>query len=257
MWPFPKCASGSCTGELDFKALMALLPLAATFVVVDVLAVRHIYPKLSIAHDQHRDGEDHYLPAHAPPALRQAHAEHGRKSWRRRGAAWVFGTTVSLAVMLGLLILGDILEVFDPAAKNLALHMTVPSLLFLVVGLVPWLQCRAMVTSAGWSFQRSAKGSMPRVAWALQLALFGTWLFGFWTIGNNLPDSTATATATASRTDLHQRTATPGMARSLTRQCLERVGVVGICLMALLAGFASVSTPWHTLVDDASRRKRP
>ncbi|KAG5926699.1 hypothetical protein E4U53_003029, partial [Claviceps sorghi] len=249
MWPFSTCESGSCAGELGFRALIALLPLATTFVVVDVLVVRHIYPKLSIAHDQHRDGEDHYLPAHAPAALRQAHAEHGRRSWKRRGAAWVFGTTVALAVVLGLLILGEILEVGDPVAKNLALHMTVPSLLFLVVGLVPWLQCRAMVTGAGWSFRRGARGTIPKVAWTLQLALFGAWLFGFWTIGNTLPDSTATATATA--------TATPGVARPLTRQCLERVGVVGICLMALLAGFASVSTPWHTLMDGAPRRKRP
>ncbi|KAG6004474.1 hypothetical protein E4U21_001046 [Claviceps maximensis] len=266
MWPFSNCGPDSCTGELNSKALLALLPLATAFVIVDILVVRHIFPKLSVAHNQHRDGEDHYLPAHAPAALRQAHAEHGEKSWKRRGAAWAFGTTVSLAVTLGLLILGEILEVVDPVAKNLALHVIVPSLLFLLVGLVPWLQCRAIITSAGWSFQRNARGSIPKMAWALQLALFGAWLLSFWTIGHTLPDSNPDPNsdfdsdpAARSPTDLRQqrRLTKSGLAQTLTRECLERVGVVGICLMALLAGFASVSTPWHTLMDGPSRKKRP
>ncbi|KAG7290720.1 hypothetical protein NEMBOFW57_000723 [Staphylotrichum longicolle] len=43
----------------------------------------------------------------------------------------------------------------------------------------------------------------------------------------------------------------------LARACLERIGVIGIWLMALLSGFASVSSPWHTFVDDRIYRKRP
>lgn len=35
---------------------------------------------------------------------------------------------------------------------------------------------------------------------------------------------------------------------SLSRGALSRVGVIGITLMALLSGFASVSTPWHSLL---------
>ncbi|KAG6057137.1 hypothetical protein E4U17_001661 [Claviceps sp. LM77 group G4] len=250
MWPFSNCGADSCTEELSSKSLAALLPLAAVFVLVDLLAVQHIFPKLSGSH-RYVDGQDHYLPAHAPLALRQAHAEHERKSGRRRGAAWAFGTTVSLAVMLGLLILGEILQVVDPVAKNVALRITVPSLLFLLVALVPWLQCRTIVASAGWSFQRNARGSISRMAWVLQLTLFCAWLFSFWTIGNSVPHAEA-----ASRPDLHEETIKSGMAQTLTRGCLERVGVVGICLMALLAGFASVSTPWHTLMDGPSK-KRP
>ncbi|KAJ8119467.1 hypothetical protein O1611_g10608 [Lasiodiplodia mahajangana] len=41
---------------------------------------------------------------------------------------------------------------------------------------------------------------------------------------------------------------------SLARACLERIGVIGISLMALLSGFASVSSPWHTFGNKASRR---
>ncbi|KAK0646538.1 Abscisic acid G-protein coupled receptor-domain-containing protein [Cercophora newfieldiana] len=43
----------------------------------------------------------------------------------------------------------------------------------------------------------------------------------------------------------------------LARACLERVGVIGISLMALLSGFASVSSPWHTFADNRSYRRRP
>jgi hypothetical protein len=252
-WPFATCGQDSCAprdpSTVDSKALVALLPFAAAFITVNILVARHIFPRLSRSHDEYRDGEDHYLPAHAPAALRQAHAEHGAKSWTRRGAAWTFGTTVALAVTLGLIILAEILEAIDPVAKNLALRVTVPSLLLLLIGLVPWLQCRAMVTSAGWSFQRTAKGSIPKVAWGLQLSLFGAWLFAFWSVGNTVPES-------ATR-DLYERGIKRGLAETLTKECLERVGVVGICLMALLAGSASVSTPWHTFADSSTRRKRP
>lgn len=252
MWPF-NCGDDACTARdpntLDSKALVALLPFAATFVVVNVLVVRHLFPRLSRAHDEYRDGEDHYLPAHAPPALRQAHAEHGAKSWKRQGAALAFGTTIGLAVTLGLLILAEILEAVDPVAKNLALHVTVPSLLFLLIVLVPWLQCRAIVTSAGWTFQRTAKGSVSKVAWVLQFALFGAWLFTFWSVGNTVPESATK--------DLYERGLKRSYSETLTKECLERVGVVGICLMALLAGFASVSTPWHTFIDASTRKKRP
>ncbi|KAK3322236.1 protein GPR89A [Apodospora peruviana] len=43
----------------------------------------------------------------------------------------------------------------------------------------------------------------------------------------------------------------------LSRACLERIGVIGILLMALLSGFASVSSPWHAFVDVRSYRRRP
>ncbi|TWU71069.1 hypothetical protein ED733_001220 [Metarhizium rileyi] len=253
MWPFRDCGEDACTARnqntVDSQALAALLPFAAAFAIVGILTVRHVFPKLSRAHDEYRDGEDHYLPAHAPPALRQAHAEHGAKSWKRLAAAWTFGATVALAFTLGLIILADILEAIDPVAKSLALHLTVPSLLFLLIVLVPWLQCRAVVTSAGWSFQHTAKGSIPKMAWTLQLILFGAWLFTFWSVGNTVPESAAE--------DLYARGIERSHSETLTKECLERVGVVGICLMALLAGFASVSTPWHTFMDASTRRKRP
>lgn len=266
MWPFSSssCDQDACVPPsphaVTAAALLSALPFAAVFIAANAVAVRLIFPKLSrAAQDDARDGDDHVLPAHAPAALRQVHAEHGTKSWRRRGAAWAFGTTVGLAATLGALIMAEIVEAVDPAARNLALRVTVPALLFMLVVLIPWLECRSLVSSAGWSFQRTAKGKLPRVALGLQAVLFGGWLFIFWSMGSVVP-----------RAEILLRSAPPAdhdgrtspswnsrgiMGEDLTRACLERIGVVGISLMALLSGFASVSAPWHTFGRNDVRRR--
>ncbi|KFA65382.1 hypothetical protein S40285_00523 [Stachybotrys chlorohalonatus IBT 40285] len=251
MWPFSRCdADDACEATdpnaVTLSVLISTVPFAALFAVVNVVVIRHLFPRLNSAHDA-RDGEDHVLPAHAPAALRQAHAEHGAKSWKRRGAAWTFGSTVALAATLGALILAEILEVFDPLARALALRVTVPSLLFMLVVLVPWLECRSIVSSVGWSFQRTAKGTLPRVAWTMHTILFAGWLLVFWSVGIAVPVAATRGTAIEDKS----------IVETLTRGCLERVGVVGITLMALLAGFAAVSSPWHTFTDVSTRKKRP
>ncbi|EHK48643.1 hypothetical protein TRIATDRAFT_93659 [Trichoderma atroviride IMI 206040] len=260
MWPLSllsSCGQDACAppSSVTTAALLSALPFAAVFVAANTVAVRLVFPKLSAAaHDEMRDGEGHVLPAHAPAALRQVHAEHGSKGWRRRGAAWAFGTTVGLAATLGALIMAEIVEAVDAAARTLALRVTVPALLFMLVVLVPWLECRSLVASAGWSFQPTARGRVPRMALGLQALLFGGWLFAFWSMGSVVP-----------RAEIVLRSPPPpgdGRARGtvgedLTRACLERIGVVGISLMALLSGFASVSAPWHTLSSAELRRRRP
>ncbi|KAM5353858.1 hypothetical protein ACJ41O_000508 [Fusarium nematophilum] len=252
MWPFTaRCDEDSCEAPprpVTLASSIAALPFLFIFASVTVLVVRNVFPRLSADSESSRDGEDHVLPSHAPPALRQVHAEHGAKSWRRRSAAWTFGVTVGLAATLGALIMDEILEVVNPASRNLALRITVPSLLFLLVVLVPWLECRSIISSAGWSFQRTSKGRLPRVAWAFHVALFAGWLFAFWSVGRAVPEGAMRKTSTKGNGSLTEM---------LTRGCLERIGVIGISLMALLSGFAAVSSPWHTFVDVATRRKRP
>ncbi|KAK1237902.1 hypothetical protein MKX08_002481 [Trichoderma sp. CBMAI-0020] len=244
MWPFSILAcdrQDACAppSAVTTAALLSALPFAGVFLAANTIAVRLVFPRLSAAaHDDMRDGDGHVLPAHAPAALRQMHAEHGSKSWRRRGTAWAFGTTVGLAATLGALIMAEIVGA-APAARNLALGVTVPALLLMLVVLVPWLECRSLVASAGWSFQRTARGRM------LQAVLFGGWLAAFWAMGSVVPRAETTSDG---------RAATVG--EGLTRACLERIGVVGIALMALLSGFASVSSPWHTL-SSAELRRRP
>ncbi|KAM0295853.1 hypothetical protein ACHAO9_000939 [Fusarium lateritium] len=249
MWPFTRCGEDACEiapRPVTLASSITALPFLFICVSTSILVVRHVFPRLS-TDSESRDGEDHVLPTHAPACLRQVHAEHGAKSWRRRGATWTFGLTVGLAATLGALIMDEIIEVVNADSRNLALRITVPSLLFLLVVLVPWLECRSAVTSAGWSFQRTAKGKFPRVAWGLQAALFIGWLFAFWSVGRAVPEGAMRKTSIGSGS----------LSEMLTRGCLERVGVVGISLMALLSGFAAVSSPWHAFMDITARRKRP
>ncbi|KAL6850783.1 hypothetical protein ACO1O0_007909 [Amphichorda felina] len=260
MWPFSGCSSSpdeGCTAPdpnaITASVLVSLVPFAGILVLAHILATRQLFPRLSRTHNDARDGEGHVLPHHAPEALRQAHAEHGAKSSGRRLAAAVFGVTIGLAATLGALILAEILGVVDPRARGLGLWWTVRLLLLMVVVVVPWMECRSLVTAAGWNFQRSARGKAPRVAWGIQMALFGVWVFVFWCVGRAVPAGVAARTMSSSR----GKQGEDGLGETLLRACLERVGVVGISLMALLAGFASVSSPWYTFGDASARRRRP
>ncbi|KAF6807453.1 Golgi pH regulator [Colletotrichum sojae] len=233
------CAAVDPNAPSTIGLFLSLLPFILTFAAVAALASRKIFPKLARVHDAN-DGEDHFLPAHAPPSLRQAHAEHGQKSTRRRIAAAVFCATVGLATVLGELILSEISDLVSPRAREVALRFTVPTLLVLLVGVIPFLEIQSLVAGFGWKFQRDGRGRVPRFAWGVQILVFAGWLFGFWSVGSLVGlDKTTTAGG------------------GILRACLERIGVIGISLMAMLSGFAAVSSPWHTLGAVSERRKRP
>ncbi|KAK2052190.1 hypothetical protein LY76DRAFT_598806 [Colletotrichum caudatum] len=235
------CAAVDPNAPSTAGLLFSLLPFIATFTAVAAVANQNIFPKLARVHDAH-DGEDHYLPSHAPPSLRQAHAEHGQKSPRRRVAAVVFSTTIALATVLGELILSEISDLVSRRAREVGLRFTVPTLLVLLVGVIPFLEIQSVISGLGWKFQRNSRGKIPQFAWGVLLLAFSGWLFAFWSLGSLVGlDKTTTTTA----------------GRGILRACLERIGVIGISLMAMLSGFAAVSSPWHTLGAASERRRRP
>ncbi|CAJ2506037.1 Uu.00g001670.m01.CDS01 [Anthostomella pinea] len=249
------CADDLCTapglaGPSALSTTVSLAPFIVTFFAVSTLVLRKIFPHLARIQGS-RDGEDHFLPSDAPPALQQAHTEHGAKSLRRQIAAGTFSATVGLATVLAELILCEISELVDPRARATALRITVPTLLFLLIVLIPFLELQSLVAGSGWSFQRTSKGRLPRIAWILQLAMFGIWIFLFWSLGNLVPGRGDALRHPGTHMESF---ATEVPSNSLARACLERIGVIGISLMALLSGFASVSSPWHTFGGRASRR---
>ncbi|KAI1082400.1 Abscisic acid G-protein coupled receptor-domain-containing protein [Whalleya microplaca] len=229
---------------------LSLSPFVITFFVVSILVLRRIFPQLSRVQSS-RDGEDHFLPSDAPLSLQQAHAEHGAKSIRRQVAAGAFSTTVGLAAVLAELILCEISELVNPHARAMALRITVPTLLFLLIVLIPFLELQSLITGSGWTFQRTTKGRIPRTAWVLQFAMFGVWIFVFWSLGNLVPVGSEAIRPSAKMASIEVESK---FSSGLARACLERIGVIGISLMALLSGFASVSSPWHTFGSHASRR---
>jgi hypothetical protein len=172
--------------------------------------------------------------------LRAAHAEHAQKAPRRRAAALAFSVTVGLTAVLGVLIVGEVAQAFDARARGFALGVVVPGLAACLVIIIPWLETMSIVVGAGRSFSRSAKGRVPKIAWAMQLVLFGAWLFVFWSMGGAIRSSKAD----------DEESDRPGVMRA----SLDRIGIAGISVMAALSGFAAVSTPWHTFLSPASRR---
>ncbi|KAI5863170.1 Abscisic acid G-protein coupled receptor-domain-containing protein [Durotheca rogersii] len=245
------CMAPGLARPSTFSIALSLAPLAITFILVSALVSQKIFPHLARVQNS-RDGEDHFLPSDAPPSLQQAHAEHGTKSIRRRVAAGAFSTTVGLAAVLAELILCEISELVDPYARSMALRITVPTLLFLLIVLIPFLELQSLLSGSGWSFQRTSKGRIPRAAWVLQFGIFGIWLFAFWSLGNLVPVGSEVM-RTSATIKKHIQIESE-LSASLARACLERIGVIGISLMALLSGFASVSSPWHTFGSRASRR---
>lgn len=209
------------------------LPLLITFGAVSFIALHKLFPLVS-GLQQPKDGDEHYLPSDAPSFLKQRHSEHAAKSTRRRMVAGCFSTTIALAAVLAELILCEISNTLNPEARSWALRATVPTLLLFLVVVIPFLELSSIVTGAGWSFRRAENGRYSRKAWVAQTIGFAVWLSAFWWLGKGLPG-----------TYIHTVASETG--KGLSEACLERVGIIGISLMALLSGFAAVSTPWHTL----------
>ena len=242
MLPSDKCEDDACmapghhsrsVSTASFSTLaFSSIPFLLTFLVVSVVVLHKLFPLVS-GLQQNKDGEDHYLPSDAPPSLRQSHAEHGAKSSRRRVVAISFSITIALAAVLAELILCEISNSLNPAARTIALKATVPTLLFFLIVLIPFLELQSIVSGSGWSFKRTERGRIPKTAWLLQAAGFSLWLMGFWWLGKGIPG-----------TYIHTMASQSG--KGLSEACVERVGIIGISLMALLSGFAAVSAPWQT-----------
>lgn len=256
MLPTDRCDDDACTSPLYDRSLssqsptaiaFALLPFLITFVVVSIAVSYKVFPLLS--GQQSKPDDEHYLPSDAPPSLRLANAAHNAKTVRRRVAAISFSTTIALATVLAELILCEISDTLNPAARTVALKITIPTLLFLLIVLIPFLELQSIVKGAGWDFGRKSKGKIPKIPWMLQMAGFAAWLTAFWWLGKGLPGSYVP--------DFKN----PNV-KSLSDACVERIGIIGISLMALLSGFASVSSPWQSFgarprpVSDASLARK-
>lgn len=213
-----------------FTTLLAASPFTATFLVVSFISVRWIFPLLSGPPTKPED--EHYLPTDAPEALKLAEEKH--RSWplRRKISAATFACTIALATVLAELILCSISDLGNLKARKAALNITIPTLLILLVLWIPFIELQSMIRSFGWSFidNRRQKLSQPAII-CLSIG-YWLWLVMFWWVGS---------LAGRPRYGVSEDDYQP-----FQDAALSRVGVIGISLMALLAGFASVSSPWQS-----------
>ncbi|KAJ9637120.1 uncharacterized protein PV06_01357 [Exophiala oligosperma] len=210
--------------QFGTKAAFSTLPFIATFAVLTFVAYRKVYPLLS-SYPQAHDGYKG-LPRPATSSI-----EPATQQLARRIAASTFASTIALSAVLTELLLCEISNSFNPTARSVALQITVVSLLGLLVVAIPLLGISSVVTKSGYKF-RGQKRHQVRLAWVMEFAGYAAFLVGFWAIGALLPSS-ASITESLSR---HE---------GLFQACLDRLGITGVSLMALLSGFASVSAIWQ------------
>ncbi|KAL8823093.1 MAG: hypothetical protein Q9191_006184, partial [Dirinaria sp. TL-2023a] len=199
------------------STLISTLPFLATFLLISIVVLQKLFPLLSgetNLRSRSYTGKNGSSINALPPI--------------KRLSALTFSTTIALAAVLAELILCEISNSIDPAARRLALRLTVFLLLFELVVAIPSLEIQTIISAAGYQYTGNNKGVL-RLAWVLQILVFGVWLTTFWWSGSRMLGKPSTSITQ----------------QSLSEASLERVGVIGISLMALLSGFAAVSSPWQ------------
>ncbi|EXJ90354.1 hypothetical protein A1O1_03453 [Capronia coronata CBS 617.96] len=212
--------------QFGTKAALSITPFLATFACLTFIAYRKVYPLLSSTPPRSQHGDKGLpRPATSPPEPAAQHIA-------RRIAAITFSSTIALSAVLTELLLCEISNSFNATARNIALQATVVSLLGLLVVAIPLLGISSVVSKSGYKFRGEGK-SRVRLAWLLEIVGYAVFLFGFWAIGALLPASPSITESISSSDGLFQA-------------CLDRLGITGVSLMALLSGFASVSAIWQT-----------
>jgi Abscisic acid G-protein coupled receptor/The Golgi pH Regulator (GPHR) Family N-terminal len=209
-----------------FSALLFIL----TFLFVAVIVHQKVYPLLSSTTNAKPN-----RTAQSPTSERGSSfttSSCNEKRVSRRVSSLAFSSTIALSAVLTELLLCEISNSFNPATRKFAIRATVASLLCLLVVVIPLLEIYSVISGAGWKFVGGTKAS-ARTAWVLEIGGFVAFLAGFWLLGYALPAAGGDETKISSN---------PATA------CLERLGITGTLLMALLSGFAAVSAIWQNLL---------
>lgn len=206
---------------------ISALPFVATFFIVAVAVSHKLFPLLS-GHAHLKTHRDAQLPGFA--WREKTSMLKKLRITARSVASATFSTNIALSTVLVELILCEISNTVNRATRTLALKITLPSLLFLIIVLTPALIIHSVVS--GWNLGASHRGQR-RLGWFLEISGLAVWLVVFWYLGKGL-----LGTYLHEETYIHDHTFSEG--------CLERIGVIGISLMASLAGFAAVSSLWQT-----------
>lgn len=221
--------------------IFSSLPFLVTFLFVATAVFQRLFPLLS-GDAVTKDGQysSQFLQS-TFTSRPTSSTRSGRTSSTpiKRISAFAFSTTIALAAVLVELVLCEISDTINPVAREVALHITIFLLLILLIIVIPSLELHSIISAAGWKYRGSGAGRL-RFAWLLHIIGFTLWILGFWGSGQLL---------------LARHHEENGIKHHehLLDAVVEHVGVIGISLMALLSGFASVSSPWQNF----SARSKP
>jgi hypothetical protein len=212
------------------KTIVSALPFLLTFLVVALGVSQKLFPILS----GHTDRKAHHSDVRLPGATTRERASlFKRLRFNARSlSAIIFSINMALSAVLAELIFCEITSTGNRATRTLALKLTLPSLLFLLVVVTPALEIHSVVSGTGLKTGGS-QGGQRKAAWILEACGLAAWLAAFWYLGSGL-----LGTYLHEESYVHDHTFSEG--------CLERIGVIGISMMASLTGFAAVSSLWQT-----------
>jgi len=146
--------------------------------------------------------------------------------------------TIALSAVLVELILCEISNMLNPAARGLALRTTLYSLLLLIVLIIPALEINSVTNSwfkSGSDGTSTGKSKIRGLKQVIKLAILGGWVVAFWYLPQTSLLAASLQTAPGLQIDDHD----------FVEASLERIGIIGISLMASLSGFAAVSSIWQ------------
>ena len=151
---------------------------------------------------------------------------------RRQWLVSISSFTLALSTILVEVILCEILGLFSSGARKAVFQITIWLLLVLLILVIPFLEIRSGISGNLNDLSR-ATSSRPRLRLIFELVALALWLVAFWWCGEALLGEQVPTKTLNPRFDL-------------AKASLERIGILGISLMALLSGFASISAPWQT-----------
>ncbi|MCJ1403903.1 hypothetical protein MMC11_007126 [Xylographa trunciseda] len=222
--------------------IFSSLPFLVTFLFVATLVFQKLFPLLSGELNLKDSQHGHKL---LQPQLNNQTGSSSKsvqsfsKPTLKRVSAFAFSSTIALVAVLAELVLCEISDTINPAARGIALRITVFLLLILLIIIIPSLEIHSIIAAAGWKYTGRDSGKL-KLAWVFHSVGFALWLLGFWWSGQML----------LARHHHENNVKSHGYG---VDTIVEHVGVIGISLMALLSGFASVSSPWQNF----GARQRP
>lgn len=225
-----ECVPDYMARRSPMTTIISALPFLLTFLIVAIAVSHKLFPLLS----GHPDRKSHLDGVLGPGITTRAKSSLLRnlRPSARTIASVIFSTNIALSAVLAELIFCEIANTVNPATRALALKLTLPSLLFLLIVATPAFEIHSVISGVGLNVSGAQKGRR-RAAWILEACGLVIWLIVFWYIGRGLLGSYL-----HEESYVHEHTFTEG--------CLERIGIIGISLMASLAGFAAISSLWQT-----------
>lgn len=148
--------------------------------------------------------------------------------------------TITASVVVVELVLCEICDWLDPSARIFVWKICTFVLLSMLVVVIPILEAFLWLYS-------SPSYLISKFKYPLTAGAFLTWIFIFSKLGNYIPlPPPEPSNVPKSLASVYW---SPVASRSFTEENLSRIVVIGVCAMAILSGFAAVSTPYTVFIS--------